>query len=379
LDQKIKNYQDFFYDLIREDDLTNKATIQDLIQNLIKQRELLDPKEEIQAFLVRCEEYLELLNQVLRYGSREGIENRLRQLEDEEKKLKEAREIKQRKKTPLLAKCSIYPPEGGTNLIVQLPEDLAQRFRYEEIVRGKIGVPYYEEKEKEIKEDKNLLLDLKQRFEQSQDHLKRLKDNLRTQISKTSEDLRHKKMVLQEQRTILEADKERFLKNREETEKISKIVKKVKKAKEWFARLWEALDEGEALKRIKKETIAYINRIYEEIYNWEINARLEEDDKIVITDTHGNIRSHPSGSEIHVMGLAWRWLIARGFDLPLVLDELDALLDEKNFERTKELIKERLDRQTIILTLKEGLKSLPGKIYKVTRQGEISFLSPFIF
>jgi hypothetical protein len=93
-------------------------------------------------------------------------------------------------------------------------------------------------------------------------------------------------------------------------------------------------------------------------------------------DAHSNIRSHPSGSEIHIMGLAWRWMIARGFDLPLVLDELDVLLDDKNFERTRRLIEEEMDRQTIILTLKEGLKDLPGKVYKVTRERNTSIVVP---
>ncbi len=72
------------------------------------------------------------------------------------------------------------------------------------------------------------------------------------------------------------------------------------------------------------------------------------------------------------MGLAWRWMVARGFDLPLVLDELDSLLDEKNFERTRRLIEEEMDRQTVILTLKESLKDLPGKVYKIVRKEGIS-------
>jgi len=104
----------------------------------------------------------------------------------------------------------------------------------------------------------------------------------------------------------------------------------------------------------------------------DIRAKLEEEDKVIITDAKGNVRSHPSGSEIHIMGLAWRWMVARGFDLPLVLDELDVLLDEKNFDRTKRLIEEEMDRQTVILTLKEGLKDLPGKIYKIVREDNIS-------
>ena len=74
------------------------------------------------------------------------------------------------------------------------------------------------------------------------------------------------------------------------------------------------------------------------------------------------------------MGLAWRWMVARGFDLPLILDELDSLLDEKNFEKTRKLIEEEMDRQVIILTLKEGLADLPGKVYKVVREGDLSTL-----
>ncbi len=150
------------------------------------------------------------------------------------------------------------------------------------------------------------------------------------------------------------------------------LVKRLDTARIWFDKLYNALSEEESLRKIRKETVAFINRIYEKIYEWDINAKLEDEEKIVITDAQGNIRSHPSGSEIHIMGLAWRWMVARGFDLPLVLDELDVLLDDKNFERTRRLIEEEMNRQTIILTLKEGLKDLRGKIYKIVREDNIS-------
>jgi len=170
----------------------------------------------------------------------------------------------------------------------------------------------------------------------------------------------------------LETDKDRYLESISKIEEKEEQVKRLDTAKNWFDKLYNALSEEESLKKIRKETVAFINRIYEKVYEWDINAKLEDGEKIVITDAQGNIRSHPSGSEIHIMGLAWRWMVARGFDLPLVLDELDVLLDDKNFERTKRLIEEEMDRQTLILTLKEGLKELPGKIYKIVREDNIS-------
>jgi len=95
----------------------------------------------------------------------------------------------------------------------------------------------------------------------------------------------------------------------------------------------------------------------------------------MITDLNHIVRSHPSGSETHILGLAWRWMVARAFDLPLVLDELDILLDEKNYERTRRLIEEEMDRQTIILTLRDSLKDLPGTAYRMAREEGISTIN----
>ena len=50
--------------------------------------------------------------------------------------------------------------------------------------------------------------------------------------------------------------------------------------------------------------------------------------------------------------------------------------DEKNFEKTRKLIEKEMDRQVVILTLREGLADLPGKVYKVVREGDLSTLAP---
>jgi len=242
-----------------------------------------------------------------------------------------------------------------------------------------VAVPYDEEKEKQITDRKKELEDLIREFETERDSVKRAKDTLRGRIGGKRNRLMERLTRLREQRTVLEVDKERYLETSRRIEENRKVVKKLNMAKKYFGKLYDALSEEESLRRIRKETVAFINRIYEKTYGWDISADLEGEEgreRIVIKDIYGNIRSHPSGSEIHIMGLAWRWMVARGFDLPLVLDELDSLLDEENFERTRKLIEEEMDRQTVILTLKKGLANLPGRVYKVVREEGVSTLVP---
>ena len=310
----------------------------------------------------------------MKKGGKEGIENRLRDLDDEEKKLKSARRLRERKKKPIKAECDIYPPENGEKLVVQIPDKIPVKFKYEEIAGGGIAVPYDEEKEKEITEEREKLENLMKKFEKEKTELKKAKDSLRDKIGKRKDELIKKKTNLEGQKTVLEADKKSYLEALKKIAKNDKLVKRLDVAKDIFNKLYNALSEEESLRRIRKETVAFINRIYERVYGWDINAKLKDENKIIITDAQGNIRSHPSGSEIHIMGLAWRWMVARAFDLPLVLDELDALLDKKNFEKTKKLIEEGMDRQLIILTLKESLKDLPGKIYRVSREERASIV-----
>lgn len=261
-------------------------------------------------------------------------------------------------------------------MIVQIPDEVAAKFKYEEITGGGIAIPYDEAKEKKIAEEKKELEGLIKKFEEEKDKIKEVKDGLREKVGKKERQLSIDKANLDGQETILEAHKNRYLEIIEKKDQMERLVKRLNIAKNWFEKLYNALSEEESLRKIRNETVAFINRIYAKIYGWDINAKLENDDKIIVTDAHGNIRSHPSGSEIHIMGLAWRWMVARGFDLPLVLDELDALLDEKNFDKTKRLIEEEMDRQTIILTLREGLKVLPGKVYKIVRDKNTSTVIP---
>ena len=369
---RISYYLDFYNVLIKSDDLERKTVIEEIIRICEEKKEFLDEKEDIENLREKCKNYLETLDEVLEKGGREGIQNRIRDLEDELKKLQSAEGLTKRKKEPIKAECKIYPPENGEKMVVQIPDEVSTKFKYEEIVRGGIAVPYDEKKKKRKTEEIKELNNLIEKFDREKTEVKEARDSLRDKIGERKDELDEEKRKLEEQKTILEADKDNYLKALEKKEKKERMVKRLDTAKEWFDKLYNALSEEESLRKIRKETVAFINRIYKKVYEWDIHAKLEGEDKIIITDAEGNVRSHPSGSEIHIMGLAWRWMVARGFDLPLVLDELDVLLDEKNFERTKRLIEEEMDRQTVILTLKEGLKDLPGKIYKIVREDKIS-------
>jgi len=368
----INHYSDFYNVLIKSDDLEKKMVIKEIIRVCDEKKEFLDEKYYIENLKEKCMNYLKTLNKVLEKGGKEGIQNRIRELEDEEKKLQSAKGLKKRKKEPFKVKCDIYPPEDGEKLIVQIPEELSAEFKYEDIAGGGIAVPYDEDKEKRIAEKRKKMEDLVKKFDEEKTELKKVKDGLRDKIGKRKDELGEQEKRFREEKTILGADKDSYLGGIVRKEERERQVKKLDTAKNWFDKLYNELSEEESLRKIRKETLAFINRIYEKIFEWDINAKLEDNEKIVITDAQGNVRSHPSGSEIHIMGLAWRWMVARGFDLPLVLDELDVLLDEKNFERTRRLIEEEMDRQTLILTLKEGLKDLPGKIYKIVREENTS-------
>lgn len=370
---KITHYSEFYKKLIELDDLEDKNTVEEIIRICGEKEEFLDEREDLGSLKTKCENYSSTLIKVLGKGGKEGIQNRIRELEDEGKKLNSAEGLKGRKE-PIKAECNVYPPIDREKLVIQIPDEVATMFKYDEIASGVIAVPYDEEKVKRTNEEKEDLEKLVKKFEEEKSKLKEAKDSLRDKTGREQEQLSDHKTNLDGQKTILEADKDRYLENFGKIKEI--LVKRLDTAKNWFDKLFNALSEEESLKKIRKETVAFINRIYEKVYGWDINAKLEYEDKIIVTDDHGNIRSHPSGSETHIMGLAWRWMVARGFDLPLVLDELDILLDEKNFEKTKRLIEEEMDRQTVILTLREGLKDLPGKVYKMIRDGNTSTVVP---
>lgn len=372
--ERIRHYSEFHDDLIKLDDLESKTIIESIIRICEEEEEFLDEKKDIRSLKTKCGNYSKTLADVLDKGGKDGIQSKFRNLGDEEKKLNSAKGLKERKMAPLKAECNVYPPEDRENLVIQIPDEVAAGFKYEEIAGGGIAVPYDEKKEEDIKKEKRKLEELIEEFEREKSKIKDGKDILRDKIGKKKDQLREKEMELREQTTILEGDKDRYLGNIEEVVEKNMLVKRLDTAKNWFGILYNALSEEESLRKIRKETVAFINRIYEKVYEWDINAKLEKEDRIIITDAQGNIRSHPSGSEIHILGLAWRWMVARAFDLPLVLDELDVLLDEKNFEKTRRLIEEEMDRQTVILTLKEGLKDLPGKIYRIAREHNVSTL-----
>lgn len=370
--EKHEHYSKFHGGLIKLDDLESKRVIEGVIKICEKEKKFLDEKKAIEDLKTKCREYSETLASVLDKGGKEGIQRKIRDLGDEEKKLEAAKVLKERKTKPLRAECDIYPPAGRRNLVVQIPDEVAAKFKYEEIAGGGIAVPYDEEKELTIKKRKLELEDLIKKFEGGKSEIKKAKDGLRDKAGNKKDWLEGEKTRLGEQKTILDGDKDRYSDAVENTEGKVALVERLDTSKYWFGELYNALSEEESLRKIRKETVAFINRIYEKVYSWDINAKLEDGDKIIITDAQGNVRSHPSGSEIHIMGLAWRWMVARGFDLPLVLDELDVLLDEKNFEKTRRLIEEEMDRQTVILTLKEDLKDLPGKVYRIVREGSVS-------
>ncbi|MFX0182943.1 MAG: hypothetical protein ACFE95_07665 [Candidatus Hodarchaeota archaeon] len=370
--EKIKHYREFHEKLIKLDDLENKTVTGNIIKICMEKKKYLDEKEDIDKLKTKCEKHSKTLTKVSNEGGEEGIRNKIIRLEDEEKKLSSAKGLKDREEKPFRVECSIYPPEKGERLVIEIPDDVATKFKFEQIADGGIAVPYDEGKEKKTADEKKKLDDLINIFNKEMTNLKDIKGNLRDEVGEKKDKLADEKGELDEQKTILESDKDRYLKIIEDIEKKEKMAKRLDIAKKWLEKLYDALSEEESLRKIRKETVAFINRIYETVYGWDINSKLEEEDKIIITDPQGKVRSHPSGSEIHIMGLAWRWMISRGFNLPLVLDELDVLLDEKNFDRTRRLIEEEMDRQTVILTLKEALKDLPGKIYKIVREEGIS-------
>lgn len=366
--QKHKHYSEFHSKLIKLDDLESKRVISEITKICKEKREFLDEKADVRTLIAECANYSKTLANILGKGGEEGIKNRIRDLEDEIKKLKAARGLKDRKTKPLKTDCDIYPPSDRENLVVQIPDEMASKFKYEEIASGGIAVPYDEDKERAIGKEKQGLERLLKKFDGEKGNVKNAKDGLRDRAGAKAEQLQSKMRQLGEQKTVLESDKDRYLESIKNVAEKTALAERLETAKKWFTKLHAALSEEESLKKIRKETVAFINRIYEKVYGWDINAKMEDGDKIIVTDAQGNVRSHPSGSETHIMGLAWRWMVARGFDLPLVLDELDILLDGKNLEKTRRLIQEEMDRQTVILTLKEDLKDLPGKIYRVVRE-----------
>jgi len=371
---KIEHYSTFHEVMIKSVDLESVTTVDKIIGICNQEQKFLDEKDDIRNLMQKSKDYKSILETVMKQGGEKGIENQIRSMEDERRKLEVAKKLTERVEKPIKVECRVYPPENDKKLVVEIPDNIADQFEYQQIQDGGIAVPYNEEREKEIITNKGVLEELVKEFHAEKQDVKESHENVRDQIGRSIKTLNEEEKKLGEQKTVFEENKSRYLQTLKEVNENEKMLKKLDLAKSIFDRFHNALSEEESLRKIRKETVAFINRIYEKVFEWDILAELENEERIVIKDARGNLRSHPSGSETHVMGLAWRWMVARGFDLPIVLDELDSLLDSKNFERTRRLIEEEMDRQTVILTLKEGLRDLQGKIYRVARHDNTSTL-----
>lgn len=376
---EIKKLKEFYEkthgELIRFDNLTSNKTIDGIISLCDKTDVHIPEKEKFTELSGFSTQYSKTLEKVIEHGNENGIQIALNGLQDEEKKLKSAKVLSQRKKSPIIAECKVFPPEDDEKLYVQIPVNVSEQFKWEEIASAGVAVPYNNTRLSQIEREIKFLGELLKTIGEMRNTLKSMKDGLRDHLQTRAAEVGDEKESLQGQKIVLEETKDQYIDNIREMKKAEIQIRKLEMAKSIFNRMFEELSEEESLRKIRKETVAFINRIFEKVYDWDINARLEDENKIIITDDEGRVRSHPSGSETHILGLAWRWMVARSFNLPLVLDELDILLDDKNYEKTRKLIEEQMDRQTVILTLRESLKDLPGKIYCMTREGGISQLS----
>ena len=148
VNRRIGHYSEFHKKLIELDDLESKNVTGSIIKICDQKKKSLDEKDDVENLERKCGDYLKTLTNVLEKGGKEGIQKRIGELEDEEKKLQSAKGLKERKKAPIKAECNIYPPEDGEKLIVQIPEEVSVEFKYEDIAGGGIAVPYDEEKEK---------------------------------------------------------------------------------------------------------------------------------------------------------------------------------------------------------------------------------------
>ncbi len=273
---KIGHYSRLFDSLITLDNLDDKITIESIIHICNKTKEFLDKNEkaDIEELKTHCEVYSGILTQVLNKGGREGIQNTIRDLDDEEKKLKAAKGLEKREKEPIRTECKIFSPDEGEKLIVQIPDDIAKNFKYEEIASGGVAVPYDEERLIKLVGEKKDLQTLINNFEREKSGLKKKKDIVRTNIREKKSQLETNERLLTEQKTIVDADKDNYLDAIKAKKEKEALFRRLNIAKEWFAKLFEALSEEESLKKIKKETVAFINRIYEKIYEWDIDAKL---------------------------------------------------------------------------------------------------------
>lgn len=369
--EKFERYSKIHQDIIRLDNMDSKQTIEDLMKACDQFKDCIDEKDELKGLMGMGKEYLSAFGEVLSRGGVDGVNDSLRDIEDEIKKLNNALTLTKRSQLPIKAECLVFPPEGSEKLCVQIPDDVSNKFKNEELAGAGVAVPYDAKMLEALKTKKEQLKGLLALFDKKRSDFKQCRDGLRESVGKKKEELGITITNLNGQKIALESTYDKYISDlRAKTEKES-LMQKLESAKKIFSRIHDTLSEEDTISKIRKKTVIFINRIFES-YQWDINAVLTDDEAIMITDLNGRIRSHPSGSETHVLGLAWRWMVARAFDLPLVLDELDALLDEKNYDRTRKLIEEEMDRQTVILTLRDSLKDLPGAVYYMVREGGAS-------
>lgn len=318
-----------------------------------------DVKQKTSSFFQNGKTYLQTLFETSQEGGLEKVKKYLEDLEDETKKLDRSKEVEKRREEAVSTTCQIYPPSEEKRLLVQLPDDITKEYTSEEIREGEIVCEYMEEEREKIEKEKTRLQELITRYDGQRSEFKTRRDEIRTLIKGELEELAKKSRGLE----VLRTSKDDYLGLAEQEDAYRKESKRFEEARKYFG-LLEGIG-AEPPEVIKRATGDFTNRIFKR-FGWDIVANLEGD-RPEFRDSKNNLRTHISGSENNVMGFAWRWAMARSFDTPLCLDELDALFDRKNFAELVKLINDEVDRQTIILTTREDLKEelKEPKVYRV--------------
>lgn len=369
-ESKNKNYK-----LVKDvlNDIRNMEDV-DVVKKMIELCEgpIIDEKEEVNKLYDNSKKYLNILENVINQGMEKGINDKIVSLGDELKKLESSKNLKDRDISTLKeVKCTIYPPDQDKEMFVQIPDEVSNKYSYSDMDHGKIAIKWSLEKENDIKKRKTDLETLLIDFGNTKKLINDIKDDLREKVDRKHSELFTYQSNLTNQKESLDGRKKEYIDTINKIKRKEELIEVLSKAGKWFSRLHELYNEEENRKIIRENTRSFINTVYSEYYKWDRIVEFKEEEgktKMIVKDLKGKIID-PSGAEGHVIGLAWRWNTAEYFELPLVLDEVVGLLDDQNFEKTKKLIVDWLNkqRQIVILTYKEGLANLPGKIYRVRR------------
>lgn len=376
----VEHYKDMYIKLSQYDDRDLESV--DAVQHIIdvcKEKENLDDMEEmedIQNLKTKSEYYKNLLIDMKKYGD-SGIQENISQKNKELSKLKLSKMLDGKQPQEII-QCRLYSIDSidsiGIDYIVQIPDHVADRWELRDFERAHVAIEYKKERVNSIESDIERLNSLKSDFEKSQEFVATGKQRLLKKIYENQQKFQTQITQFEGLNIGLDTKRTEYFRLENDIQKNTEEIEWLNEEQSEYIELSKALGNDDKLvEKIRDDTIKFINKKCDE-FEWNFRAKsikTKDGDYHIIPidrDTSKHL-SWLSGGEGTIMGLAWRWQIARHFGLPLFLDEIDAKLSPKLKQGVKKWLENPSEEwsNTQIILLTPNPEFIMGKTYEILK------------